>query len=182
MVKMLVTYASEHGATAEIAQTIARTLRRRGLEVIARRVEEVRDLNGFDAVVFGSAVYLGQWTPKAVEFLTQYASKLETLPLWLFSSGPTGKGDPVTLLNGAMIPDELLPLIQQIRPSDVVVFHGKIDLRRLPNDERIIIKATGVPRGDFRDWDAIKDWALEIADSINALIPTDTPNTELAPK
>ena len=182
MVKMLVTYASEHGATAEIAQTIARTLRRRGLEVIARRVEEVHDLNGFDAVVFGSAVYLGQWTPKGVEFLTQYASKLETLPLWLFSSGPTGKGDPVTLLNGAIIPDELLPLIQQIRPSDVVVFHGKIDLRRLPDKERTIIKATGVPRGDFRDWDAIKEWALEIADSITALLPTETPNTELAPK
>lgn len=166
MVKMLVTFASEHGATAEIAQMIARTLRRRGIDVIARRVEEVHDLNGVDGVVFGSAIYLGQWSQKGVDFLTGYVDQLEMLPTWLFSSGPTGRGDPITLLNGAIIPDELLPLVQQIRPADVVVFHGKIDLRRLPNHERDIIKATGIPRGDFRDWEAIKGWAGEVADAM----------------
>lgn len=181
MVKMLVTFASEHGATAEIAQMIARTLRRQGIEVIARRVEEVRELNGVDGVVFGSAIYLGHWSQKGVDFLTVHADRLETLPTWLFSSGPTGTGDPLTLVNGAVIPDELLPLVQQIRPADVVVFHGKIDLRRLPDSERAVIKATGVPRGDFRDWEAIRKWAGEIADAMLSIAQGESVPSEALP-
>lgn len=163
MTKVLVTYASEHGGTAQIAQTIAKVLRQFNLEVTSRRMEEIDNLGVYEAIVLGSAVYLGDWLPEAQKFLNKYQKQLAQVPLWLFSSGPTGSDDPVKLLNGELVPPALADLVESIHPREIRVFHGKIDLRRLPPKDREIIKAAGVPRGDYRDWASIKLWATEIS-------------------
>lgn len=167
MANVLVTYASEHGATAEIAQAIIRVLKHNEIEVVAKRVEEVADLSTFKAIILGTAIYQTEWTPKAVSFLQDHIDSLAKVPLWIFASGPTGEGDPIELVGGVVVPKTLEPIIHQLSPCDVALFHGKIDLRRLPKEDRDIIKEMGVPRGDFRDWDKIKDWARQIAHSLN---------------
>src|SRR6185503_10360765 len=58
--KVLVAYASKHGGTAEIAEAIAAQLRERGLDVDERPVAEAT-LGDHDAVVLGSAVFVGSW-------------------------------------------------------------------------------------------------------------------------
>ena len=54
-VTALVTAASRHGATYEIADAIGRTLAERGLDVRVVHAEDVGAVDGYDAVVLGSA-------------------------------------------------------------------------------------------------------------------------------
>jgi menaquinone-dependent protoporphyrinogen oxidase len=55
---ILVTYASKNGATAEIAEKIGEALRHAGLQADVLPVSGVRDLNPYQAVILGSAVYI----------------------------------------------------------------------------------------------------------------------------
>ncbi len=59
--KVLVCAASKCGATSEIAQAVADVLTERGCTVTVLRPEKVSAVEEFDAVVLGSAVYMGQW-------------------------------------------------------------------------------------------------------------------------
>jgi menaquinone-dependent protoporphyrinogen oxidase len=88
--RVLVCVASKHGSTKEIAEAIGRQLTDAGLTVDVNDVAQVSDLAQYDAVVLGSAVYMGNWLESARQFATEHAGDLATRPTWLFSSGPTG--------------------------------------------------------------------------------------------
>src|SRR3712207_229163 len=90
----LVAVASRHGSTNEIARAIAEELRTRGLDAEVRDAEEVDVLDGYEAVVLGSAVYMGDWLLAARRLVERHRQRLAALPLWLFSSGPLGLDDP----------------------------------------------------------------------------------------
>ena len=53
--------------------------------------QEVGAVEEFDAVVLGSAVYMGQWMRPARELAERSAAALAARPVWLFSSGPVGE-------------------------------------------------------------------------------------------
>ena len=162
--RILVAYASKHGATTEIAKKIGEILQEAGLNVSVLSAEQVSDLTPFDAVVLGSAVYAGSWRKEAVKFLETYASSLATIPVWFFSSDPTGEGDPNTLMKGWHFPTAQQPLADRIQPRDIAVFQGELDMEKLNFAEKLIIKGVKAPVGDFRNWDAITDWAASIVD------------------
>jgi menaquinone-dependent protoporphyrinogen oxidase len=84
--------------------------------------------------------------------------------VWLFSSGPTGEGDPVTLTKGWRFPEKLQAIADSIKPRDIAVFGGAIDTKKLNMIERWMIKNVKAPAGDFRDWTAITAWAGGIAE------------------
>ena len=163
MNNVLVTYASRSGSTAEIANKIAEVLRTNGENVSVQPVANVTDLGAYDAVVLGSAVYVGHWMKEAVEFLESHENALSTRPVWIFSSGPTGQGDPVKRMHGWRFPQAQQVLADRIKPRDIVLFHGKIDMHDLNFGEKIMIRALGAPTGDFRDWNAITAWGESIA-------------------
>jgi menaquinone-dependent protoporphyrinogen IX oxidase len=52
--------------------------------------EQVREVDGYDAVVLGSAVYAGHWLKPAREPVGRLGTFLADRPVWLFSSGPVG--------------------------------------------------------------------------------------------
>ena len=170
--KVLVTYASKYGATAGIAEKIADVLRGAGLQVDLKPVKEARDLSPYGAVVLGSAVYIGAWQKDAEKFIKKNKQALSKMPVWIFSSGPTGEGDPVELLQGWTFPEKLKPIADLINPQGVTVFHGAIDAQKLNFFLRWMLRNVDGAFGDFRDWDAIDAWALEIGESLNA---TDRP-------
>lgn len=161
--KVLVAYATKYGATAEIAQRIGQVLREPGLQAEVLPADRVHDLSPYQAVVLGSAVYAGMWRKEAVEFLTVHEAALAQRPVWLFSSGPTGEGDPVQLMKGWSFPEAQRAIADRIRPRDVVLFHGLIDPKRLSLPEKLIAKGVKAPLGDFRDWEAITAWAAAVA-------------------
>jgi menaquinone-dependent protoporphyrinogen oxidase len=166
MEKILVAYATKYGSTEKIAKKIDEVLRQAGLQTDVVPVDRVRDLSPYKAVILGSAVYIGKWRKEAVEFLKKNVQALAERPVWLFSSGPTGEGDPVELLKGWRIPAELQPFIDQIKPRDIAVFHGSLSLDKMNFIEKGMIKNVKAPVGDFRDWEAITAWATSISEAL----------------
>lgn len=160
---ILVAFASKYGSTAEIARTVGGEIQSAGQKVDIRPIEEVKDLQEYTAVVLGSAVYAGQWRKEAGEFLLEYEGELAERPVWIFSSGPTGEGDPSELMGGWKFPDNLQPAAERIQPRDIQFFHGVLDESKLGFAEKLIVKALKAPVGDYRDWNAVKAWAQEIA-------------------
>jgi menaquinone-dependent protoporphyrinogen oxidase len=173
--RILVAYATRHGATAGIAARIAQTLRGRGLQAEARPVGEATDIDGYDAFVVGSASYMGRWLQEASRFVREHRGILAARPVWLFSSGPVGtetvdaKGRDVL---EASRPAEFGEFAAGLHPRDERVFFGAYD----PNDRPVgLVETLGswftrmaaireaLPAGDFRDWAAIDAWAEDIA-------------------
>jgi menaquinone-dependent protoporphyrinogen oxidase len=159
--KVLIAYASKRGATAEIAERIADVLRGEGLQVDVLPASRAGGVSGYDAVILGSAVYLGRWRKEAAAFLTANAPALATRPVWLFSSGPTGDGG--AFLKGKDFPEALQPVVKRIGLRSAVVFCGRVDVDKLNPLEKMAIRNAKTPVGDFRDWRAIEDWAGGIA-------------------
>ena len=164
--RVLVAFGSKHGATAEIAEAIAEVIREAGIDVDVLRAGTVKDLAPYAAVVLGSGVYIGKWQKEAVRFLEAQEAGLAERPVWLFSSGPSGEGDPVELLKGWRLPEAQQPVADRIAPRDIAVFHGSIDPAKLGIIEKQMIKMVKAPAGDFRDWDAIRAWAAGVASEL----------------
>lgn len=170
-VQVLVAYATKYGATAEIAERIGQVLRQAGFHTDVLPVDQVGDLAAYQAVVLGSAVYVGQWRKEAANFLEVNEKMLAERSVWLFSSGPTGKGDPVQLVKGWRFPGSLQPIADRIRPRDIALFHGMLDMNKLSLAEKLMVKGIKAPVGDFRDWDAITSWASGIAAALKEVVP-----------
>ena len=164
--KVLVAYGTKYGGTAEIAEKIGQVLREAGLTADVLPVDRAGGLAAYEAVVLGSAVYIGAWRKEAANFLKANADALAGKLVWLFSSGPTGEGDAEELLKDWRLPKALLPIAERVQPRDIAVFHGVVDASKLTRIERWMLKNVKAPAGDFRDWDRITAWAAGIADVV----------------
>ena len=164
--KILVAYASKYGSTAEIADRIGKILIKEGHQTEVHEVNKIVNLKGFDAVIIGSAVYIGKWRKDAVRFMKVHEAELKTKPVWIFSTGPTGKGDPQKLLEGWNLPENVKPVVSNINAEDVKVFHGALDMDKLNGLHRFMIKKVKAPVGDFRVWEDIDGWAKKIAEML----------------
>jgi len=164
--QVLVAFATKYGATAEIAERIGQAIRDAGLTVDVIPVHRVKDPESYGAVIVGSAVYIGQWRREASGFLKSNEKVLAKIPVWLFSSGPTGQGDPVTLLQGWRFPKALQPIADRIKPKDIAVFHGELDINKPGFIEKWMVNNVRAVYGDFRDWGAITAWAADAARAI----------------
>lgn len=119
--RVLVAYASRHGATAGIARRIAEQLQAAGLDADVRDVQEVDDVAAYDAVVLGAAAYMFHWLKDATRFARRHRDVLAARPTWLFSSGPLGD-DPGD--------DEGNDLLEVSRPKEFDELHELLHPRR----------------------------------------------------
>jgi menaquinone-dependent protoporphyrinogen oxidase len=165
--KVLVAYASKYGATAEIANKIGEILRQDDLTIDVFPVEQLDGLTSYDAVVLGSAVYYGRWRKEAVNFLKANEDQLSKLPVWFFSSGPIGEGDPVELLDGWRFPPLQQEIADRIQPRDTTVFHGALFEKNLSFFEKWVLNNVKSPVGDSRDWRMITAWAATISQALS---------------
>ncbi len=168
---ILVAFASRYGATREIAEAIGRALEKRGLAVDVRPADDVGRLEGYRAVVLGSALYSGGWLEDARELLESFQDELAGRDVWLFSSGPTTAGDPAVVLGGWRYPDDLAPLVAAVKPRDIALFRGRIDSDALGLQDWLINRSMRGVDGDYRDWARIEAWATEIAEYLASVAP-----------
>jgi menaquinone-dependent protoporphyrinogen oxidase len=158
--RLLVTYATRAGSTVEIAQVIGETLGQRGFSVDVRPVYERPVLDGYKAVLIGSAVRMGSWVAEAVEYVKNNQTALNRLPVALFSVHMNNTGDdPESMANRKAYLDAVRPLLN---PVDAAFFAGKIDLSRLSFIDRQISQSMGALDEDRRDWDRIRTWASRV--------------------
>lgn len=161
--KVLVCAASKHGATTEIAAEIGAALAALGIEPRVLAPSEVTTLDGYDAAIIGSAVYVGRWLEAAKLLVEGHQEALRAIPVWLFSSGPVGH-PPKPAEDAA----DAEPLVELIAARGHRTFSGQVDRRRLGFGERAVVAAVRAPDGDFRPWPEIEHWAREIAASLKA--------------
>jgi menaquinone-dependent protoporphyrinogen oxidase len=157
--RLLVAFASKHGATAEIAEAIADELRNAGLDVDCREAGDVKDLTGYEAVVLGSAVYMKRWQHDARRLLHQHREELAARALWIFSSGPFGEHPDLTWAE----PPKVVNQAEQLGVRDHVVFGGRLPLQPRGFIEKAMVRDTPAEVADLRDWGEIRRWARTIA-------------------
>jgi len=158
--RVLVAYASKHGSTGEIAEVIAVILRAGGLAADVVPAARVRSLDGYGAVILGSGLYSATWLRDANRFVRTHRAGLSGLPVWLYSSGPLDRSAdfddiPMTAHVSEAVGD--LPI------RGHRTFGGR--LREDAPEVAAGILATH-RTGDYRDWDAVRAWAGEIASSL----------------
>lgn len=166
--RVIVMYASRYGSTREIAEFIAENLRQHGAQAEARSVDAAPDPEDYDAVVIGSAVYMGHWMREAVEFVRRNRAALTGRPVWLFSSGPLKLGPEIASIDDPKLePKEINELREIVHPMGHRVFFGALDPEKLGGKHRTIrmlpAARAALPEGDFRNWNDIKAWAGGIA-------------------
>jgi len=156
----LVAYATRHGATAEIAEALAEALRRAEHGTDVRPADYVETLDGYDAIIVGSAVYYGHWLDPASDLAERFAAQLPALPVWLFSSGPLGPPEHVVPEGDCV---DVGSIAESVGAVDHRTFAGRLDRSDLSFREKAVVAALKPPEGDFRDWDAIARYGAEIA-------------------
>lgn len=166
MARVLVTYATMFGSTAEIAERIGERLTVAGFDVDVLHANEDIDLRKYDAVVAGSPMYGNKWLSDAALLLYANTETLNRIPLAIFSVGMIGtKHEGAlgqqhhsffnTIFNGS----HSMP-----QTVNVGIFHGTFYRSNLKLCVRItdwILRPTLV--GDYRDWETIEGWADDTA-------------------
>lgn len=164
--RILVTYASRSGSTAEIAEAISKTLTEGGAQVDVIPMQAVKDLSSYQAVIAGSAIRGSKWLPEAVQFIRAHQSTLRHIPFAMFTVCIT-----LAMSNSeqyrAAVAGWTAPVRAIVRPLSEGLFPGMLDFNKLPmNWETLKLRATvamGIfPRGDRRDWNAVHAWAESV--------------------
>jgi menaquinone-dependent protoporphyrinogen oxidase len=187
MNRILVTYATMAGSTAEVAQAVGEEVARSGLQVDVLPLEQVKDLAAYDGVVIGGPMIMG-WHRAALGFLKRNRKAFQRIPLAVFvtamsltSTGETSVGGvPVTVdenlpkppkkegsLNFreryARLSNYLQPVLSAIRPSkpaSIGVFGGRLEYGRLKWWAVLFVMLIiQAPAGERRNWPAIRAWA-----------------------
>ncbi len=173
--QILVAYSTKYGSTREVAEAIAGALRAASLPVYVQPAREVRSLEGYRAVVIGTALRIGHWYKDTDAFLAQHRAALGTLPVAVFALGPT-QGSPDDAdwkACRANVDQELAAKAPWLKPVAVEMFGGKYDPATLRGLDKLLAlmpgtPLKGMPATDVRDFAAIRAWAADLAATLRA--------------
>lgn len=170
---ILVTYATSHGSTREIADRIASRLHANGFAVDCRSVDHVFSVENYSAVILGSPVRGTKWLLDAQKFLDVEAMGLQIKPTWTFSVGmaPAIKGskwvkERAVRRESQDTVDSIARKLPKVR--DHHLFAGKDDGSDMSGPAKCLWSAVGGRFGDYRDWNDIDRWADGIAKELKS--------------
>lgn len=187
MSRILVTYATMAGSTAEVAQVVGEELANCGYQVDILPLREVKALQPYEAVVVGGPVIMG-WHRDALGFLKKHREEFKRIPLAVFvlamSLTRTGEmsldGVPVRVDEDLPKPPKeagrltfreryaelsryLQPIVQAtrpVKPASVGVFDGRLEYGRLKWWAVLFAMVViQAPAGERRNWPVIRSWA-----------------------
>lgn len=199
MNRVLVTYATMTGSTAEVAQAVGEELTRGGLQVDVLPLDEIKDIQVYDGVVVGAPMIMG-WHRSALGFLKKHRSAFQHIPLAIFitamsltQAGETGIHDvPVYVDENlpkppaqpgkltfreryATIPNYLRPILGSIRPAKPVsigIFGGRLEYGRLKWWAVLFAMVIiQASPGERRNWSAIRAWAAGLPSAFQFKTP-----------
>ena len=159
--RVLIAVASRHGGTWGIGECIAEVLTAHGHEVDLREPQDVTDASGYDALVLGSAVYVGHWLPAARELADRVQAAGPPAVVWLFSSGLATQ--PASSANS---PHETADVVHRLGARGHRSFRGRLDRQVLTFAERATIAGARAREGDHRDFVLVRAWAVTVAESL----------------
>lgn len=162
--RTLIAYATKYGTTKEIAEEIKDILAENGIKSDLINVMEIGTIDAYDAVILGSPVYMGKMLIEARDFCQKYMPYLAGKWVAIFVDGiscsPPGENSERALFAAI---DEMSDFV---KPTVKKVFAGSLDPSVLTEADAQIADMVHPPVGDFRDHEAIRTWAREIASAI----------------
>jgi menaquinone-dependent protoporphyrinogen oxidase len=174
MQKILVTYASRSGSTAEVTAAICQSFVDSGVTVDLLPIQQVSTLIPYQAVIVGSAIRNSKWLPEAIQFVRKHQSMLRHKPFAMFTVCIT-----LARARGEQYRSEVAAWTSPVRriaaPLSEGIFAGRHDGGNLPLGRdtvrfRLAVALGIFPRGDHRDWNAIRAWAESLKPLL--LLPT----------
>ncbi len=171
---ILVAYATLAGSTAEVASEIGAVLCEHAATVDVLPVEVVTSVEGYDAVLVGSAIRSASWLPAAQRFVEQHRAALRKVPVAYFTVCITlCEENPE---NREMVLGYVQPICDLVQPVASALFAGKVDYKRLSFPVRTLAQLMQVPEGDFRDWTLIRTWAERVLLMLETDLETEPPS------
>ncbi|MBA4399751.1 MAG: flavodoxin [Anaerolinea sp.] len=175
--KVLVAFATTHGATQEVAEEVAAVLRDHGYEVEVQPARAVKSLAGCGAVVLGASLYMMHMHKDAARFLSRHKRAFnEGLPFAIFAGGPFDKADAAVWAEVRKRLDGDLANYPWLKPISTLVIGGKFDPTGLRFPWNLLPALKQMSSSDLRDWQAIRTWAGSLAEQM-ATGPLDLPTT-----
>ena len=111
--------------------------------------------------MLGGALYIGRWHKDARKLLKRRRRELASLPLAVFALGPKST-EPEALENAAAQLARALDAVPEVHSFSAAVFGSVIDPSKLG------FPFKHMPAVDARDWNAIQDWAGDVARELAA--------------
>lgn len=188
--RTLVTFATRHGSTADVAAAVGDELRTAGLAVDVRPLRDRPQATDYDAIIVGGPMIAG-WHRAARRFLrhnrrhlcrtpTAYfftamsltdtgARELEGIPLFLdpwLAKPPASTASLSRRERYATPANYLRPALDaagEARPVSVAFFGGALDLTQLNLFEKLFITLlVGATPGDTRNFAAVREWSAKL--------------------
>ncbi len=193
MSRFLVTYATNSGSTAEVAEVVAAELNTDGHTAAVFPICGVDDIGDYDAIVIGAPMIFG-WHSEARRFIRKHRNQLAEKKTAFFAcamrltqdaredisgvnldldpgllSAPEQRGslsikERFTSINYYLKPMQKYPGVQ---PCRVAFFHGKLDMRLLKWWQALFVMVVvqAVP-GDYRNWEFVRAWGQRLRETM----------------
>lgn len=187
MGKVLVTYATLAGSTAEVARAVGEEISKRGWETDVLPLEQVKSIEAYDGVVVGAPMIMG-WHRGALGFLKRHRQEFRRIPLAVFVMAMSLTKTDIMSVNGvrtcmdeklpkapavagklnfreryATVANYARPIVEAVspaKPSSLAFFGGRLEYGRLPWWAVLFAMVIiQAPAGEKRNWEAIRVWA-----------------------
>ena len=166
--KVLIAYATRTGTTREIAEGIGKIFIDSGIQVEITPVKKVRMLDGYDAIILGTAVRFGMLMREMVRFVRKKKTALSKYPVAAFEVCLSMKKE--TPEHHKTADTYLDPIRREVALLSEGHFAGKMEYAKLGFIARFIIKKmVQTPEGDFREWDMIEAWTRKLIEQLETV-------------
>lgn len=172
----LIAYSSGLGSTKEVAEEIANILGESdSINVDLKTVDDVGELENYDAVIIGSSVRADRPLANVRDFFARFRhilpkKKTALFAVCLSANCESGK-DKVKSEYLSQITEKY----PKLNPVSLGAFGGKIDFDQLnPVMQKLmerVLDKTGIPQKgsvDTRDWEYIRSWSQELVEKLTA--------------
>ena len=180
MPRILMTYGTKYGSTAEIATHISERLTAAGFETDTLHANLGIDITKYDALIVGSPIYAARWLPEPTLILAINHQRLQSIPIALFSVGMIDIKHPGKLRekHDAWVEKAFTQEDMSLNIISSTAFNGAYFRRNFPLWMRIVDSILRItPQGDYRQWDEIENWADETAERLKQIL-SDTENLQ----
>ena len=178
MARILITYGSRYGSTAEIASHIGQRFTATGFDTDVLHANIGIDVAKYDALVVGSPIYARQWLAEPTLILVANHERIRNIPIALFSVGM------IDIKHHGRLRKEHDAWIERVFAQEEInmniissnTFNGAYHRQNFPLWMRIVDSILRItPHGDYRQWNEIERWANDTAEIIKRKIENTDP-------
>lgn len=168
---ILLIYASVDGQTKKISNFLSEQLEQEGKKMVLYDVDEFDGkLENFDKIIIGSSIRYGVHHKSLIEFINVNKHKLDLRKTAFFSVNLVARKPEK---NQANTNPYVIKFFKEItwRPTIVEVFAGKLDYKKYPFFDRIMIQfIMWITKGptdkntkiEYTDWDRVKAFGQKV--------------------